>query len=99
TAGAVRARHAGLLRFVLGDDQGRALAAGGTYPAADGLQQMLAEGAVVVNALGGVETQAIEVQLVDPVAGVLDEVFPHRSGALAVEVERVTPFVGVLLRE
>ena len=50
-------------------------------------------GDVVVDGVGGVEAQAVEVELVDPVAGVGDEELAHRARARAVEVQRLAPFV------
>ena len=49
--------------------------------------------------LGGVEAQAVEVELVDPVAGVRDEELAHRPGVRAVEVERLAPLVLVAVGE
>ena len=45
------------------------------------------------NALRGVETKAVEMELVDPVAAVRDEKFADRSGIRSVEIERVAPVV------
>ena len=46
-----------------------------------------------MDALGGVETETIEMKFCDPVTPVANEKFADRSGVFAVEVNRVTPFV------
>jgi hypothetical protein len=53
----------------------------------------------VVNGVRGVEPQPVEVVLVDPVAGVGDEVLAHAVRAIPVEVQRLAPFIVVLPRE
>src|SRR4051794_1613704 len=46
---------------------------------------------VVVDGLGGVEPQAVDVELVHPVPGVGDEELADRARLRAVEVERLAP--------
>ena len=53
----------------------------------------------VEDLLRRVEAQAVEVKLVDPVAGVGDEELAHRPGVGAVEVDRVAPLVLVAVGE
>ncbi len=66
----------GLLRLVLGDEDD------GTLPCRDacGLSDFREDVwlRVVVNILGGIETEAVEMKFLDPVARVGDEEFAHR---------------------
>ena len=52
----------------------------------------------VEDLLRGVEAKAVEVEFVDPVAGVGDEKLPNRSGSFSVEVQCVAPFGRLALR-
>ena len=56
-------------------------------------------GTVVEDALRRVDTQAVDVELVDPVGGVGEDELAHRPGVLAVEVQRLAPLGLVPLRE
>ena len=86
-----------LLTFVLGDDDDRAIARGLPGRRRDDGDDVL--GGCVVDALDGVEPKPVEMELVDPVAGVLRKVLAHRFGVGPVEVQRVAPLVVVFLRE
>ena len=68
----------------------RPLAAARTAPADLGEDVRRGSG-VVVDVLRGVEPQAVEVELVDPVGGVGDEELADRPGVGAVEVDRLAP--------
>ena len=56
-------------------------------------------GTVVEEALRRIDTQAVEVELVDPVGDVRQDELAHRPGVLAVEIERLAPLGLVPLRE
>ena len=51
---------------------------------------------VIEDRLRGIEAQTIEAEFADPVAGIGDEVFAHRTAVFAIEVNRITPLVIVL---
>ena len=53
----------------------------------------------VEDALRGVEPQPVEVELANPVRRVLDHELAHGTGIGPVEVDRVTPLVGVPVGE
>src|SRR5688572_10926642 len=53
-------------------------------------------GRIVVNGLRGVEPQAVEPKLLDPVGGVADEIVTYGRRGGTVEVERVAPLVRML---
>src|SRR5271157_2040916 len=48
-------------------------------------------GTVVEDVLRRIDTQAVDVELVDPVGGVGKDELAHRPGVLAVEVQRLAP--------
>ena len=56
-------------------------------------------GTVVEDVLRRIDTQAVDVELVDPVGGVGKDELAHRPGVLAVEVQRLAPLGLVPLRE
>ena len=64
---------------------------------ADRRQDVLARR--IEDLLRRVEAQAVEMKLVDPVAGVGDEELAHRRRVRAVEVDRVAPLVVVAVGE
>ncbi len=72
-------------------------ARGGFEAARAGVLAMFGGG--VANALRGVEAKPVEVILVNPVASVRNEILADGGGVGAVEVERITPFVRVLVGE
>src|SRR5262249_5313312 len=47
--------------------------------------------AVVAYRVNGVEAKPVDVELLDPVKGVVDEEVPHHTAARSVEVDRRTP--------
>ena len=97
-AAAIRRTHQlRLLRLVLGDQERRALAARLAHAPRDRRHQMFGRG--VVDLLGRVQAQAVEVEFVDPVGGVLDEQLARRAGVVAVEVQRRAPLVRVAIGE
>ena len=79
----------GVLRLVLGDDD-RAAAARRRADAPADLRQEVRRG-VVVDGVGGVEPQPVELVLVDPVAGVGQEELADPTAARAVEIDRLAP--------
>ena len=95
--GSGRSHQAGLLGLVLGDDVGPPSAGGRAHPASDRRQDVVVGG--VEHLLGGVEAEAVEVELLDPVAGVLDEELARRGGVVPVEVDGVAPLVLVAIGE
>ncbi len=96
-AGIRRLHELHALRLVLGDDERRAAGCRLTHAARDFLEHMRGRG--VEHLLRGVQAQAIDVELVHPVARVGDEEFAHRTALLAVEVDRLAPLVAVAVAE
>jgi hypothetical protein len=86
-----------LLRFVLADDEGRAAFRRFPYAPADGGEDVLL--GRVDYLLRRVEPQPVEMELVNPVAGVGDEELTHRSSVRAVEIDRFAPLVLVAVGE
>ena len=86
-----------VLRLVLRHDEDRTMTCRSTRAPADCGQQVLRR--PIEDLLRGVEPQAVEMKLVDPVAGIADEELAHRRRVVAVEVEGVAPFVVVALGE
>ena len=60
---------------------------------------MMCSARVVEDLLRGVESEAVEVELVDPVAGVGDEELADGPGVRAVEIDRVAPLALVAVGE
>ena len=87
--------QARLLRLVFGDDQNAARACGVARRGGQ-LGDDIARG-VVEDLLGGVEPQPVEMEFAHPIGGVFAHEFPHRSGALAVEIDGIAPFVLVFV--
>ena len=83
-----------LLRFILGDQDH--LARGGTFAnfAGHGAQNVISGG--VVDVLRGIQPETIQMELVDPVAGVRDAEFAHWIGFVAIVVDGWPP-VGLYL--
>ena len=87
----------GVLRFVLPNQDDVALA--GRVPCRLGdLAENMRFG-VVVDILGCIEAQAVQVELADPVRGIFEEVLPDRGGVFAVEVDSFAPIGHVLFAE
>ena len=84
------------LRLVLAHDQDLP-PAGGLARAAGELGQDVLALAEVVDVLGGVDPEPVDVELVDPVAAVRDHELAHRGRALLVEVEGLAPVGDVAL--
>ena len=86
-----------VLRLVLGDEDD----ARGAPPLPDASRDSREDVFVraVVDALRGVEPQAVEVELANPVRGVLHDELADRRGAGPVEVDGVTPFGRVAIGE
>lgn len=92
-----RANKPCLLRFVLAHHQCRASARRRPDTAHDRRKDMV--GRAVEDLLRGVEPQAVEVEFIDPVAGVGEKKFAHRAGVPAVEIDGLAPLVLVTVRE
>ena len=75
-AGRHRADEPHVLRLVLGDQENRSATGARPRAARDRRQHVL--GRVVVDVLRGVQPEPVEVELVDPVAGVRDEELADR---------------------
>jgi hypothetical protein len=86
-----RSRQPGLLRFVLRDDDDRP--PGGRFAGAPANRGEDVLFRPIENRLRRVETEAVEVEFLDPVAGVLREELANGPGAGAVEVDRFAPFI------
>src|SRR3569623_3492214 len=86
-----------MLRFILRHDEGRAVFSRAAYLARDGGDDVL--GRAVVDILGGVEAQPVEMELVYPLGGIGKHPYPHRCAVRAVEVDGGTPVGGVALAE
>ena len=92
-----RTHQTGVLRLVLGDHD--RLPAGRCFadtPADRGDDVFRRR---IEDLLRRIETQAVKMELVDPVPGVRDEEFAHRRGVRSVEVDRVAPLVLVAIGE
>ena len=89
--------ESGLLGLVLRDEVGPSPPGGRADPTTDRRQDVIVGG--VEHLLGGVEAEAVEVKLLDPVAGVLDEELARGGGVVPVEVDGVAPFVLVAVGE
>src|SRR4051794_19857564 len=86
-----RPDHLRFLRLVLRDEQNRALASGFPGSATDRADDVFFGG--IVNALGRIEAEPVEMEFLDPVTAVRDEELADGSGIVSVEVDRVAPFV------
>ncbi len=98
----VAENHPRVLRLVLADDDGRAPPRGAAHLARQRREKVLVR--VVRDALRGVEAEAVEVELLDPVARVREEELADGRGVPAVEVDGgaplgLVPFGEVVLRE
>src|SRR5690242_15106739 len=87
----------GSLGLVLGHDDRRPAARGGSYLAPDGGDDVIRRG--VEEVLRRVQAQPVEVILLDPVAGIGEEELAHGLRSGAVEIERVTPLCPIAIRE
>jgi hypothetical protein len=77
-----RSQQPNVLPFIFGDNQDRPVRCGGTRRADDLGKNVLFRG--VVDVLRRVETQAVEVELVDPIGGIGRDKLPHGSRILNV---------------
>ena len=92
-----RAHQPGVLRLVLADDKGGAAASRRSHLPNDGGEDMVVRS--IEDLLRRVEPQPVEMIFVDPIAGIGDEEFAHRTGIGAVEIDRLAPFVVVAIGE
>ena len=90
-------QHDRVLGLVLGHQQELPGRGGGSGGGGDGGEDVLGGG--VEDGLGGVDPEAVEVELGNPVDGVGDEELPHRARLGVVEVERLAPLVVVPIGE
>src|SRR5215470_2457372 len=56
-------------------------------------------GRLIIDILGGVKSQAVEVEFCNPVTGISKKELTHWPGILAIEVERLSPLSGVTVSE
>src|ERR1051326_7564237 len=94
---AVLRQQAHVLRLVFRDDEDAPPRRRLARAAGDQRDHVL--GAVVVDRLRGIEAEAVEAKLVDPIRRVLADEFAHRGGAVAIVVDRLAPIGRVLFRE
>src|SRR5215475_2403345 len=87
------ADEAGVLLFVFGDQEDGPLSGGASCFARDVAKDVV--GRIVEHLLGGIEPQAVQMELLDPVAGVGDEKLANGLGAGPVEVDGLAPLVFV----
>src|SRR5262249_45130539 len=80
-----------ILLLILGDDEGAAAPRRLAHAFPDRRHDVLFRS--VENLLGRVQTQAVEMKLVDPVTGIGDEELAHRGAVGAVEVESLAPLI------
>src|SRR5215831_8567822 len=92
-----RSHELRLLRLILRDEENRASASSFAHLPGDGGEDVVGGG--IIDVLGGIEAQAIEMELVDPIRGVGDEELTDRTGERAVEVDRLAPIRGIAVRE
>src|SRR5205085_11923345 len=86
-----------LLRLVFGDEDNLPLPRNGARVTAGGRQNVVM--GLIEDLLRGVESQAIEMKLLNPIAGVGNEELAYRSRVRSVEINRVAPLVLVLVAE
>src|SRR5687767_11987807 len=84
-----------LLSFILGEDQDRALL-GGSPSLAGKLRYDMLIG-IVDDRMHGIEPQAVEMELTDPIGRVRRDEFANGATMFAVEIECVAPFRMVLV--
>ena len=87
------------LGLVLAHDEDPAGCRGLAGAAGELGQDVLVALAEVVDVLGGVDPEAVDVELVDPVDTVRDDEFAHRPAVRAVEVQRLAPVGAVAVGE
>src|SRR5262245_22953796 len=75
------ADHVGEPRPLLGHHDGRPAPRGRPHATGDGREDMVLR--AVMDAVGRVEPEAVEVELVDPVTSVREEILPHMRGGRA----------------
>jgi hypothetical protein len=92
-----RANEASVLGFVLGHDKLAAVRRDGANALID-LREDVA-GRRIEDLLCRIEAQAVQMKLLDPVGGVVQEKLAHRTCAWSVEIDGVAPFVFVAVRE
>src|SRR5262249_1504585 len=86
-----------MLWFVLGHEEGGATMSRVRHPAGYGCENMVCRG--VVDVLGSVQAQAVEVKFLDPVAGIGKKKLAYRPGMLVCIVNGLTPVRGVAIRK
>src|SRR4029077_4182586 len=89
TAFAARPDEFGNLPLVFRDQNNRAPDGGFARGASNCADDVFVR--LLVNRVGGVETKAIEMEFVDPVAAVGDEKFADRCRVRSIEVNRIAP--------
>src|SRR5262245_14002836 len=87
SSGFVRPRELRVLRFVFCNNEDRPASGGLASSPGDARQNVISR--TVEDLLGSIEPKAIEMKLVDPVAGIAYEEFTNRSRVDAVEINRL----------
>src|SRR5271169_5526834 len=90
-------RQLRVLWLVLSGDKGDSPAPRRPHLPRDGGDNMIFR--LIENRLRRVEPQPVEMILVDPIARIGDEEFARRAGIGTVEIDGITPFVVVAIRE
>jgi hypothetical protein len=85
-----RGHHVRQVAVIFGDQQHAALAGSGTHPAGELGEEV--SRALVDQRVRGVEAQAVDVVLVDPVQSIFEEEVAHHVAVRAVEVHGVAPW-------
>ncbi len=84
-----RSQQPRVLMLVFGDDERLPRAGRLAHATRDRRQYVV--GRIVNNRMDGVDPQTIDVELVDPIAGIGDEELADRAAMLGVEVDRLAP--------
>jgi hypothetical protein len=86
-----------VLGFVLGHQKRGTPTGRVSHTAGYGRENMVCGG--IVDVLGGIQAQAVEVKFLDPVAGIGNEKLAHRTGTLVFIVNSLAPVCSVAIRK
>src|ERR1700723_1202691 len=86
-----RADQEGVLGLVLGDDDGLPISSGRVNLGYDLREYVHTMRSVIVNGLGSVETQSVEVILGYPMRRVGEEEVAHRAAVLTIKIDAIAP--------
>src|SRR5215216_1310923 len=90
-----RADQFGMLWFVFSHQEGSTSMGRSPHAVGNGQKNMVCGS--VINVLGGIQAQAVEVKFPDPVAGIGKEKLAHRTGMLVCIVNGLSPVRGVAI--